>query len=415
MYYKPASYLGTKVVIKREDLPALLTGMTATLAGIGLARFAYTPLLPELVLQEWFRDSQAAYLGAANLLGYLIGALSANRLSEHFSIRLIMGLCFASIALSFFLCAQPAHFEWFFTWRQIAGIAGVVLMALGPAIALSTTPGARGASVGAFVFTGIGLGAVLSASVVPLLLQVSLQSTWLVLGGLSILVGLICDLGLVKLPTTPVQTVAPAKPAGLRNGAKLVVIFVMAAYALDAIGFIPHTVFWVDYLALEQHLGTQAASAQWVVFGLGAVCGPLIAGLVVQRLGWHSSLTLAFIAKALAVGIPLLSISLTSRTLSSFIVGAMVPGIVALTSGRIAELVGPAEHKRYWGLATAVFAMAQALSGYAMSALYDFWESYFFLFYTGSTVLAGGAALITISGYIHKRKMQSCLEVEDQR
>ena len=44
-------------------------------SGIGLARFAYTPLLPALVDGNWFSTSQAAYLGAANLAGYLAGAV----------------------------------------------------------------------------------------------------------------------------------------------------------------------------------------------------------------------------------------------------------------------------------------------------------------------------------------------------
>ncbi|MFT6915591.1 MAG: putative MFS family arabinose efflux permease [Motiliproteus sp.] len=400
-----ASRLGSlKMMIEREDIPALLTGMMATLAGIGVARFAYTPLLPELVKQQWFSDSQAAYLGAANLLGYLIGALSAHRLSERLSVRMLMGWCFAGIALSFVLCAQPGHFGWFFIWRLIAGVCGAILMVVGPATALSKTPAARRAGVGAFVFTGIGLGAVLSASVVPLLMQVSLSATWLALGTLSLLAGLIGDRGLVRLPNTAVQTIRAGKSTRTPRGAGLLVIVVMAAYALDAVGFIPHTLFWVDYLAREQGLGTQAASVQWAVFGVGAVCGPLFAGIVAQRLGWHSGLTLAFAAKALAVGLPLLSMGLASRTLSSFIVGAMVPGIVALTSGRISELVGPAEHKRLWGLATAVFAVAQALSGYAMSALYVIWGSYHYLFYTGSAALAGGAVLIILSGYIHEHK-----------
>ena len=56
---------------------AMLAGLCASLVGIGLARFAYTPLIPVLVTEQWFDPAQAAYLGAANLAGYLAGALSA--------------------------------------------------------------------------------------------------------------------------------------------------------------------------------------------------------------------------------------------------------------------------------------------------------------------------------------------------
>lgn len=55
-------------MINSKDLPALMTGVMATLAGIGIARFAYTPLLPALIQEGWFSASQGAYLGAAKCL-----------------------------------------------------------------------------------------------------------------------------------------------------------------------------------------------------------------------------------------------------------------------------------------------------------------------------------------------------------
>ena len=58
---------------------ATLSGLSATLVGIGLARFAYTPLIPALIAARWFDPAQAVYLGAANLAGYLAGALLAPR------------------------------------------------------------------------------------------------------------------------------------------------------------------------------------------------------------------------------------------------------------------------------------------------------------------------------------------------
>ena len=40
-----------------------IAALCALLVGIGLARFAYTPLLPALVDGNWVSASQAAYLG----------------------------------------------------------------------------------------------------------------------------------------------------------------------------------------------------------------------------------------------------------------------------------------------------------------------------------------------------------------
>lgn len=380
-----------------KDLPALLTGVMATLAGIGIARFAYTPLLPALIQEQWFTASQVAYLGAANLLGYFIGALSAHPLTERYSPRAVIGASFAGIVLSFLLCAGPGSFAWFFTWRLVAGIAGAILMVVGPSMALSATPSERRTSVGALVFTGIGLGALLSASAVPVLLELSLMATWGALGLLCIAVGLLCDRGVTRLASPPSPSSEGANGQGGRAGMAMVVLPVIVAYALDAAGFVPHTVFWVDYLARENVLGNHAAALQWGLFGIGAVCGPLIAGAVARRLGWHHGLVLAFLVKAAAVALPVLSLALLSRSVSSFVVGAMIPGIVALTSGRLAELVGPTAHKKLWGRATAAFAAAQAVAGYGMSALYDLWGTYTPFFAIGGVMLAGGFTLILLS------------------
>ncbi|GAA3822415.1 YbfB/YjiJ family MFS transporter [Streptomyces chiangmaiensis] len=56
---------------------AIAAGASASFVGSGLARFAYTPLLPELINAHWFSPSAVAYLGAANLAGCLVGALVA--------------------------------------------------------------------------------------------------------------------------------------------------------------------------------------------------------------------------------------------------------------------------------------------------------------------------------------------------
>ena len=58
---------------------AVTAGLCSSLVGIGLSRFAFSPLIPPLVSEHWFATSQAAYLGAANLIGYVAGAFDQPR------------------------------------------------------------------------------------------------------------------------------------------------------------------------------------------------------------------------------------------------------------------------------------------------------------------------------------------------
>lgn len=383
-------------MIQRSDIPLLLTGSMAALAGVGLARLAYTPLIPVLIQQGWFDATAAIYLGAANLLGYLLGALSAHWLSERFRPRAVLAVCFIVIALSFICSAAPASFAWFFIWRLLSGITGAILMVVGPSLALTRAPIVRRAVVGPLVFCGVGLGALLSATLLPVLIRVDVMWSWLTLGGLALLAGIACDYGLVRLPAAAAPVASSpvgAAPAVLST----TVVLIMLAYAMDAAGFIPHTVFWVDYLAREQAQGARPAALQWAIFGAGAIVGPLLAGALAQRLGWHRSLAIGYLLKSLAIALPFFVVGLISNSVSSFLVGAMVPGLVALTSGRLAELGGLAQHKRLWGYATAVFAIMQAASGYAMSSLYAVLGSYQPLFALGGGLLGVGLLCVIAS------------------
>jgi len=147
-----------------------LAGLCATLVGIGLARFAYTPLLPVLITEGWFPASQAAYLGAANLAGYLGGALGARPLARRGGAPRVLRGMMALVTVAFFACALPLSFAWFFLWRFAAGVAGGALMVLAAPTVLPHVPPARRGLAGGAIFTGVGLGIMASGTVVPLLL-----------------------------------------------------------------------------------------------------------------------------------------------------------------------------------------------------------------------------------------------------
>src|ERR1700681_2865955 len=72
----------------------------------------------------------------------------------------------------------------------------------------------------------------------------------------------------------------------------------------------------------------------------------------------------AFLVQILAVAVPLFSTSGPLLTLSSFIVGAFVPGIVAITIGRTRELIpgDPSGQAAAWSYCTTAFALGQAIA-----------------------------------------------------
>src|SRR6476661_1700887 len=95
---------------------AAAAGLCASLVGLGLARFAYTPLIPALIAAKWFSPGEAVYLGAANLAGYLAGALIARELGHRAGAVRTLRAMMALAALCCFACSVPISFIWFFGW-----------------------------------------------------------------------------------------------------------------------------------------------------------------------------------------------------------------------------------------------------------------------------------------------------------
>lgn len=139
-------------------------GLCASLVGIGLARFAYTPLIPALIEAHWFASSAVVFLGAANLAGYLIGALIGRPMAARWSSATVLRVMMVMVSLAFLGCAWPLSVSWFFFWRLLSGIAGGVIMVLAAtAILPHVSANRRGLASGA-IFLGIGLGIAGAAS-----------------------------------------------------------------------------------------------------------------------------------------------------------------------------------------------------------------------------------------------------------
>jgi len=377
---------------------ATLAGFCASLVGIGLARFAYTPLLPAIIDAHWFAASAAAYLGAANLAGYLAGALFARRMARSISAASAIRLMMVLATLALFACAMPVSFAWFFFWRFASGLSGGVLMVLAAPTVLPLVPLSRRGLAGGVIFMGVGAGIALSGTVVPLLLHQGLTTTWLGLGAMAALLTLA---SWSSWPKESVREAASQQHAPVHRNGRLRVLYV--GYALNAVGLVPHMIFLVDFVARGLGLGLHAGAQYWVLFGIGALLGPLVTGHLADRTGFAPALRLAFLIEGVAVVLPVLGLGQIALMISSVVMGAFTPGIVPLALGRVHELLPhhPMAQKAGWSAATTSFAVLQAVAAYGMSFLFAHnGGEYRGLFVIGAVAMALALAIDLIAAVV---------------
>ncbi|MFM0347416.1 YbfB/YjiJ family MFS transporter [Paraburkholderia sp. RL17-347-BIC-D] len=367
-----------------------LAGASASLVGIGLARFAYTPLLPAIVSAHWFPASTAAYLGAANLGGYLAGALAGGWLARRFDATFVLRAMMLLVTVAFVACAFPVSFLWFFGWRFASGLAGGALMVLAaPTVLAHVTPSRKGFASGA-IFSGIGLGIAASGTIVPILLRQGLMQTWLGLAAISLALTAVAWNGWPGRGESAVQHTAHHRGHG-RSYPAASMRALYTEYALNAVGLVPHMIFLVDFVARGLGKGLDVGAQYWVLFGLGAIVGPLLSGHLADRTGFGPALRVAYLLQIVAVALPAVVRGPAALIVSSVVVGAFVPGIVALVLGRVNELLAhhPAAQKGAWSAATTSFAVLQAVAAYGLSFLFAHdGGNYATLFVIGAASLA---------------------------
>jgi predicted MFS family arabinose efflux permease len=383
--------LRPKVATDVAPRHAILAGLCATLVGIGLARFAYTPLIPALIAEQWFTPSAAAYLGAANLAGYLAGALLGRAMAARMSAAAVLRAMLLLATAAFFACAFPLSFSWFFVWRFAAGYAGGALMVLAAPTVLPHVPPHRRGLAGGVIFTGVGLGIAASGTLVPLLLRFGLMETWLGLGALALLLTIIAWPGWPRAQAVVADLPGPVR-GRTRGGLALKGLYV--AYGLNAFATVPHMIFLVDFIARGLAQGLEVGARYWVIFGLGALAGPVVTGALADRIGFRAAVRAAFVIQAAAVSLPLISVHPASLAVSSLVIGAFVPGIVPLVLGRVHELVADEQGRRAgWSFATTAFAVGQAVAAYGFSYLFGYVDSHAALFALGLVAFALALAI----------------------
>ncbi len=374
---------------------SVCAALCSTLLGLGLARFAYTPLVPALIAAHWFTAGEAAYLGAANIAGYLGGALLGTALAGALGVRRSLRVFMLLTCATLFACSLDWGFGWYFVWRLLSGFAAAVMMVTAAPSVLPLVAARHRGLAGGLIFVGIGLGIAGAGVVTPLLLRAGLPCVWLSLGAAGL------ALTLVAWNAWPPDGPQARRAASSeRHGAAL--LLVCQAYALSAFAQVPAILFLADFVARGLGQGIAAGASLWAILGAGALVGPMAAGVLADRIGEAAGLRWLWVAQILAYVLLAWPAGMAGRSVAALSLGAGIPGLVVLVLGRSQRLASSSAdgRRRAWSLATTAYASGQACGAYALSFLFARTEDYRLLF------IIGGAAmgLSLIVGEFSRRK-----------
>jgi predicted MFS family arabinose efflux permease len=377
-------------------------GLCALFIGIGLCRFAYTPLLPYLVQQGWTSKSGAAYLAATNLIGYLFGAFLGQRATKFFKPEMLIKSSLLISVISFGMCSINWGFTWLGIWRLMAGATGAFLMVLTPSTVLKTIFISYRGRASGVIFTGIGFGIIVSGFLVPALASFDVTIAWVGITLLALIAMFIAwpvFTNCASLSNQHIQngqsTVPMERPHINRYRNTLTLLTI--AYLCYGIGMVPHTLFLVDYIHRKLELNLITSGMFWSIFGIGATVGPFCVGFIADKIGVYKSLTASYFLACAAISMVVFSRIIPFYVLSSFLMGVVLTSIPMLLSSRIFEIVDVTLHPISWGKVTLYCAISQAAAAYFMSYLLHHGVHYTVCFFAANLVFLFGLIAVAFS------------------
>lgn len=304
----------------------LLGGICALVLTIGLARFAYTPLLPQMHAQAGLGVADGGLLAAINYAGYMSGALLAAWIENPvWRQRLyVWGLPLA-LAITALMGWSTQFGVWALS-RYLGGLCGAAGMLLGSGLVQGwLMRSGRRPELGLY-FIGLGLGIVVSAlgamGMTRLELDWAAQWQGFALLGLAFLV----PAWLWRPPVPPPVVKSSAGAAPSRRWMALMV----AAYFCAGWGFVINATFTVAIVEKQPLLAGQGPWA-WLLVGLAATPAVFVWDRVARRTGDVGALLLAFGVQIVGVLLPVLAGGLAAALLGALLYGATFIGIVSLT------------------------------------------------------------------------------------
>ena len=363
----------------------------APAVGLGIGRFAYSLVLPDMREALHWSYSTAGFMNTVNAAGYLAGALGGAAFVQRFGLFKTVWIGVLMSITSLILCALSGNFFVLSFARVLVGFGAAISFVGGGALAATIAQAhpQRSAFLLSLFYTGPGLGLIVSGLAAPFLLQhFGAGSWWIVWAALAAISTLMTiPLLLNPIDTPPGESAAASAPVCL----KPMMIFLIA-YFLFGAGYIAYMTFMIAYVR-DAGGSAAAQSAFWCLIGIGAFASPWVWRRLMAR--GDSGVTMGVIMAVLTVGASLAMIGATPLWLaaSALVFGNSFFAVVTATTAFSRLNYPPDAWPKVIGIMTITFGLGQTIGPFLTGAITDATGSLSYALNFSVAVLAIGAVL----------------------
>jgi len=364
--------------------------------GLGIGRFAYALVLPDMRDSLHWSYSAAGFMNTINAVGYLAGALLASRMIRRFGLAANVRWGSLACVLSLALCAMSANFVVLSFARLLAGFAGAAGFVGGGALAamIAQSRPARADFLLSLFYAGPGIGILFSGLIAPFVLQAfGPGSWWIVWWAMTLLTAVM----IVPLLLAPLGANAPAGPTVRTSFSIGPVAIYMIAYFLFGAGYIAYMTFMIAYVR-DGGGGAAAQSLFWSLIGISAFVTPWVWRGVLALNRGGSSTAIILGVNALGAGLPILGHSPLLLAISALVFGVAFFAVVGSTTAFVRSNYPPSEWPAGIAAMTIAFGIGQTLGPIVVGAITDALGNLSYALNVSAAMLALGAVLAAFQG-----------------
>lgn len=334
---------------------------------MGIGRFAYTALLPQMHEEGLLTYSGGALLAGANYVGYLAGALwAAFSRSANPVQRLVGGLILSvvtTLAMGFDL-----GFALWCAVRFIAGIASALVYVYATGIVLRRLMAVGAPGWSTLHFMGVGSGITVSALIAQTMLDGHGHAAngWWWLSAIALAAALCAAGGLIPVGRSALSA---TETAALQAHAATSRPFgwLTASYGLAGFGYIVNMTFMP--VMLRGNSGTSAAALTgWLVVGIAAIPATALWIRMALRRGTYQTLIACTLVQAIGVALPVLVPGVTAALIGAALLGGTFMGIAGLAQW-LARMPDPQDSARRIAYLTVFYGVGQIAGPLLVAAL----------------------------------------------
>ncbi len=321
---------------RNANTSILLAGILAIVVGVGVARFAFTSLLP-FMLEDFLSLTYAGVLASVNFVGYFAGAIFSifikdiNTKVKYFRVGIIL-----SIMTTFVLATTTNETLWLVS-RVVAGFGSAMVLIVGASLVMVKLSFEDKTKAMGIHFSGIGFAIVISEIISQYVLKTGTWTdAWL---ALSVFAFVVSFYVMYILSFDKVVKKEAVKHPLSKSIFSTYVILLILAYFTEGVGFVVQGTFLPDIInSLEGLKGV--GNLGWLIVGIAGIPSSIFWMRWAHDYGSVNVIIIAMALQIVGILIPTLSTNIYLNLLSGALYGSTFIGLVALFLNLGGKLAG---------------------------------------------------------------------------